>query len=256
MPFKALFLLALLTIPVTGHAQRGVVALNTSQVEANATEAVRAVPKTSDETAEEAKESAVRSTVTVITQADCPEGFVCVKIEDMAKVLHVLRERQCLQETEPTFDISEVKIIIDKDRRVYYTGSGPESKYIVTMKWCPFTVTAEGEVKMNVGIMEPPVWGFRFRPKAYMGYIPLLPFFDGNGFSDGVDAGLMVDFVHYRWANLNVALGFKSFGLGVGVDITKNFGGYAGYGMIWKPLFQPTSQAPLHSLVVGIDFAF
>lgn len=254
-----LTLLALLTFTSTGLAYPPLAVTPSdtvlAQVEAEA-ETDPVVPQTSDENAEDANTGAAKSTASIITQEDCPEGYVCVEVEDMTKILKVLRERKCLMETEPTFEVSDVKIVIDRDNRVFYTGSGPESPYTIEMKWCPFTVTAEGKVDMTVGLMEPPVWGFRFRPKAYLGYLPMTPFFDGNDFSDGIDAGFMVDFVHYKWLNLNVALGFRSVGIGLGADITKNFGGYVGYGLAWKPLFQPSSLAPPHNLVVGLDFAF
>jgi len=185
----------------------------------------------------------------------CPEGKVCIPEDDMAAIVQVLQERQCLLQTPPEFDVGSVTIVVDEGGRVFYTGDGPESPYTLGMTWCHFKVRAEGKVKVLAAIKEPPVFGFRFRPKAYMGYALLTPFFDNNSFDSGIDAGIMLDFLHYKYVNLNAAVGFRTFGAGVGVDITQNFGLYAGYGMSWAAVLDPRRQ-PLHNLVLGVDFAF
>lgn len=79
---------------------------------------------------------------------------------------------------------------------------------------------------------EPPVWGFRFRPKFAGSYL----FVDGFSSSkavDGVDVGLLWDFFYYKAVNLNVATGFRSIGAGLGADLTRNFGLYGGWSISW-----------------------
>jgi hypothetical protein len=67
-------------------------------------------------------------------------------------------------------------------------------------------------------------------------------------FNDVWDAGLMVDFFHYEWFNINVAAGFRSFGAGFGADLTANFGIYAGYANTWGTWH--------HNLNLGLWFSF
>lgn len=172
----------------------------------------------------------------------------CVDKEDLKKFLQLARERKCLDDNPPTFKVDPITIITDEDGRVFYTGNDPEHPYKLEMSWCHYDVKGEGEVKVLAAMKEPPIWGFRFRPKAYMGYMPVKPFIEKD-FYAGLDAGVMLDLLYYRWFNLNVAAGFRSTGLGVGVDITKNFGGYVGYAFSYD-------LKPVNNVMVAFYFAF
>ena len=193
----------------------------------------------------------------VTTDPECPEGKACVPVEDMALIVQIIRERQCLEQTDPEYVFSDVTIVIDSEGRIFYQGDTEDltTPFVLQMEWCHYRVLAGGPIKVNAAVKEPPVFGFRFRPKAYLGYALLTPMFDGNSFDNGIDAGLMLDFMHYKFVNLNVAVGFRTLGGGFGVDITNNFGGYLGYGLTWKALIDPR-QMPLHNFVLGFSFAF
>ena len=160
------------------------------------------------------------------------QGGVCVPKKDMGIFLKALKEKKCLKETLPEFELDEITIIVDKDGRIFFSGADPKP-YTVKMKWCSYEVTGKGKVNVIAAMMEPPTWGFRFRPKAYMGALPLEMLQDGNDVRDGIDAGLMLDFFYYQWVNANVAAGYRSVGAGVGFDITQNFGAYVGYALAW-----------------------
>ena len=195
-----------------------------------------------------------------VAEQPCPEGKACVGKEDMESIVVILKERKCLEETTPSFKVSSVTILTDTAGRIYYQGGEKDPKnskaiYSLEMDWCHYHVTTHGGVRVIAAVKEPPIWGFRFRPKAYLGYTVLTPFLEGNAFSKGIDAGLMLDFVYYRWLNLNAALGFRTFGIGLGADLTTNFGGYLGYGVSWEALINSTKQ-PLHNIVIGFNFAF
>jgi hypothetical protein len=179
--------------------------------------------------------------------AECAEGSTCVPPEDMKAFVTILKEKKCLQTEKPTFTLDPITIITDEHGRVFYTGADP-NPYKLKMTWCGYEADGEGSVKLTAAMKEPETWGFRFRPKAYLGYLPLEPIAYSKTASQGIDAGLMLDFFHVQFANVNVAVGFRSFGLGAGVDITKNFGGYLGYAMTWASWN--------HNLNSGIWFAF
>jgi len=176
----------------------------------------------------------------------CSNG-TCVPDEDLSKMVAVLREKQCLQSTDPTFLLDPVTITVDKDGRVFYSGAQPRP-YTVQMRWCNYEVEAKGKVEVVAAVVEPPIWGFRFRPKAYIGVLPLEPLYlavenaakdlvgeptDDLTLMSVIDAGVMADFLYYDWLNLNAAVGFRSLGGGLGADITPNFGAYIGYANTW-----------------------
>jgi hypothetical protein len=196
--------------------------------------------------------------VTLLSSAalaqECPAGKTCVDDADMTTLLQLAKERQCLDTTKPNFDVGSVTIITDREGRIYYSGGDPESPYKVTMSWCHYEVTAEGKVKVLAAIQEPPTWGFRFRPKAYLGYLILSPLIESQSYSDGLDAGLMLDLFYYKLVNFNIQGGVRSAGLGIGLDITANFGGYVGYAVNWSRVL-PGKGSP-HDVLIALDFAF
>jgi hypothetical protein len=179
--------------------------------------------------------------------ASCADDSVCVPKEDLRKMVQVLKERKCLDDNPPSFKLDPVVIVTDEDGRVFYSGAKPEP-YTVKMTWCHYEVEAQGEVKVVAALGEKSEWGFRFRPKAHLSYLLNQPFHDGNSFNDGVDAGLALDFFHVYWANLNAVVGFRSAGLSIGIDLTRNFGGHVGYAVAF--------EEPWHNLETGIYFAF
>ena len=162
----------------------------------------------------------------------CEPPNRCVSRSDLDVFVQLLKEKKCLQTEKPSFELDPITIIVDEDGRIFYTGADP-NPYQLKMKWCSYEVEGTGKVKVVAAMKEPETWGFRFRPKAYLGYLPLEPLVYDSSAREGIDAGLMLDFFHVQFANANVAVGFRSFGLGAGLDITQNFGAYIGYAMTW-----------------------
>lgn len=169
-------------------------------------------------------------------QESCESG-TCVPKEDMDKIVTVLKSEKCLKDTVPKFELDPIDIVVDKDGRVFYTGAAPKP-FTLKMHWCSYDVTGTGKVDLVAAIKEEPEWGFRFRPKAYIGFLLAEPFYaqgskESVGIKDVADAGLMADFFYWKWLNINVAAGYHSFGGGLGADLTKNFGAYLGYSLTW-----------------------
>jgi hypothetical protein len=156
----------------------------------------------------------------------------CVPPADMAKIVTVLKERKCFDDTKPEFRLDPVNIVVDRNGRVFFSGNDPQP-YRLHMKWCNYEAEGTGKVKVLAAVQEPPSYGFRFRPKAFVGMLVLEPFRDGKRPKDGLDAGLMVDALYWKDLNLNVHAGFRSVGVGVGVDIFRSFGAYVGYALAW-----------------------
>ncbi len=156
----------------------------------------------------------------------------CVPDEDLRAFVQLAQEKKCLQTEQPKFELEPVTLVIDKDGRIFFSGAEPHP-YKLKMTWCSYEVEAEGKVSVLAAVQEPPTWGFQLRPKAYLGYLLAEPLRSNKRLQDGVDAGLMVDFFHWQDFNVNVHVGFRSFGAGLGVDIFRSFGGYVGYAATW-----------------------
>jgi hypothetical protein len=155
----------------------------------------------------------------------------CVPNEDMQVFVQVLRDKQCQQKTKPEFKLDPVVIVVDKQGRVYGSGSSPKP-YKLSMKWCNYEIQAEGQVTIVAAQRVEPDWGFRFRPKASFGFLPVTALKEKN-VVDGLDGGVLLEPFYFHWLNVNGYVGVRSAGGGLGVDITKNMGGYLGYSITW-----------------------
>lgn len=164
---------------------------------------------------------------------ECGVTAQCVPKEDLKVFVKLLEAKQCQQKQSPTFDVSPIQIVTDSQGRVFYSGDSPHP-YTLKMRWCDYEVEAKGKLKVTVAMKTPETWGFRFRPKAYLGLLPTEAVYASDArVRDMVDAGVMLDFLHYKLANLNASVGYRSVGLGLGVDVTTNFGAGLGYGLTW-----------------------
>lgn len=164
----------------------------------------------------------------------CVGSDVCVPKQDLDTFVSVLHEKKCLQTQKPSIELDSITVTTDDQGRVFYSGADPSRPYRIYLRWCGYEIVGTGSVKVVAALKEPSTLGFRFRPKAYLGYLPAEPLFHNKSGTEGIDAGLMLDFFHWQLANVNAAVGFRSFGLGFGADITANFGAYLGYAMTWK----------------------
>lgn len=160
----------------------------------------------------------------------------CVSPQDLEAFLELAEERKCLDTQSPNILIDPINIVVDKQGRIFYSGKGPKP-FKLKMKWCHYEMEAQGEVKVLAAVQEPPTYGFRLRPKAYTGLLLAEPFRKGRKATDAIDAaGLMLDPFYVKYFNLNFHVGFRSVGVGVGMDIFRSFGVYAGYALAWDGL--------------------
>ncbi len=160
----------------------------------------------------------------------CSSPSKCVPKQDLDVFGALLREKHCLQTEKPAVELDTVTIIVDRQGRFYYSGNVPKP-YKLRVNWCNYTIDAEANVKVQVAQRVEPTWGPRFRVKASAGVLGVLAFTDS--FREALDMGILLEPFYVRWANLNLFVGVRSYGAGVGFDITKNFGAYVGYAMTW-----------------------
>lgn len=163
-------------------------------------------------------------------QAQTCDG-TCVPAEDMKVLVQLLKDQKCRAETPPKLTLDSVMVVVDRQGRVYGSGDDPKP-YKIALDWCNYRIDATSQIKLVVGQRIEPTYGFRFRLKAALGYLPVEAFMEKDA-GRGIDGGMLLEPFFLQWANLNVYVGVRSFGLGVGFDLTRNFGLYLGYAMAW-----------------------
>lgn len=161
----------------------------------------------------------------------CPPGVTCVPPEDMKVFVQLLKDQKCRADTAPNLKVDPVTIVVDREGRIYGSGSNPVP-YRVHLDWCNYHVEGKGETSIVAAQREEPTSGFRFRPKATIGFLPVTAFDKKDGYA-GLDAGVLLEPFFLSWANLNAYVGFRSVGAGIGFDITRNMGLYVGYAVTW-----------------------
>lgn len=155
----------------------------------------------------------------------------CVPQEDMRVFVKLLQNEKCRNVNLPKIEADSVKIIVDKKGRIYGSGTGAYP-YTLHINWCNYQIEAKSEIKLEAAQYVEPIWGFRFRPKATLGILTA-DLFREKALYETLDGGLLLDFFYIRWANVNAYIGVRSFGAGVGADLTNNFGIYLGYALEW-----------------------
>lgn len=178
-------------------------------------------------------------------QMSC-EGGTCVPKDDLKVFVQLARDQKCRAETAPRLTSDPITIVVDRDGRIFGSGSDPHP-YRLTLDWCNYQVVATSQVKLVAAERVEPTWGFRFRLKAAIGYLPVEAWYEKDG-GRGIDGGVLLEPFFLRWANLNAYVGVRSVGVGVGFDVTRNFGPYVGYSVAWG-----TWRS---NLLTGVSFAF
>jgi hypothetical protein len=173
-------------------------------------------------------------------EADSVCEGACVTNEDMAVLLALAEEAKCLRTTAPDVTLDEITIVTDEKGRVFHSGAEPRP-YRLTIDWCNLTVEGEGHVDVLVSKTEPQDWGFRFRPKAFVGIYPVLAFED---VTTSIDAGVLLDVFHIDAFAFNANIGFRGAGIGLTADLTENFGVFGGVSY----LFAGGGFAPMGAL--------
>jgi len=161
----------------------------------------------------------------------CPSGHTCVLDEDMKVFLQLLKDQQCRSKNLPEIKADPINIVVDRQGRIFNSGTGGHP-HKIHMDWCNYEIDAEANVKLQVAKRVEPTWGFRLRPKATLGILAR-DALESDKLHNALDGGILLDPFFYQWVNLNVMVGVRSFGVGIGADATTNFGGYLGYAMTW-----------------------
>lgn len=181
----------------------------------------------------------------------CPEPNKCITAEQKKKILEAVDELDDIHKSPATVTLQDPVIIVrDWQDRVYVNGG---SSVPIRAK-----VKIGQHVDRDVAItLQPQLWYrpkppdpmFRLRIRAQAGVLVPQAIFTATGEKQPfLDGGLSWDFFHLGIVNLAAYTGIRSSGVGPGIDLTKNFGLYGGYSIVydgWKS-----------SALAGVYFSF
>lgn len=187
---------------------------------------------------------------------ECPPPYkACLTEEQQQKVVKALKELKDIKESEAEVTYEEdIVIIRDWEDRVYINGG--EKKPVKMKLRLGETINRDMETQLPIKLSyreEPPDPPFRFRLRAQLAILvpEVIRSIRDEDFELPWDFSIGLDFLHYDALNLAGYVGTLGFGLGAGVDITKNFGAMANFMVRYDGFdpFEPTMNT-------GVYFAF
>lgn len=183
---------------------------------------------------------------------DCvPSGGRCLSSDQLNRVKKALEELDGIHQAKATVEVQDtVTIISDWDGRVYVNG-GETNPVRMKLKLGD-TIDRDMAIVLPTQVYyrpKPPDPMFRLRIRAQAGLlIPgALKRLKGES-SSFADAGIGWDFFHLGSFNVSGYTGVASLGAGFGLDLTKNFGPYVGYALVYDGLQS--------SILGGVYFSF
>jgi hypothetical protein len=157
-------------------------------------------------------------------------GGVCLTAEEKQKVVAAVQELKKIKDSPAVLKIQDpVEIISDWDGRVYLQQKIPAKLTIGDTIDRDLVITLDSKVAYRP---KPPDPMFRLRIRAQAGVLIPQLFQTDSGWNK-YDAQLALDFWHIGVVNVNVATGIRSAGGGVGIDLTKNFGPFLNYALVY-----------------------
>lgn len=165
-----------------------------------------------------------------------PDGGKCINKEQLEEIRKGLTELDKIHKSPAVVTTTESIVIIhDWDGRVY-TNGGDNKPMHFKLKLGD-TVDRDMSIVLPTQIyyrLKPPDPMFRLRIRAQLGaLIPELVRTSTGTKQNFLDAGIGWDFFHLGPFNLSAYTGVASSGGGIGFDITKNFGPYVGYSLVY-----------------------
>lgn len=168
-----------------------------------------------------------------------PPGGKCLDEKQFEEVKKALEELDKIHKSPAVVTTQDSIVVIqDWQGRVYVNGG--QTKPIKMKLKLGDTVDRDMEVTLPTQVYyrpKPPDPLFRLRIKFQAGLlVPQMIQTIGGNKQQFWDAGLAWDFFHLGPFNANAYTGVFSCGGGLGVDLTRNFGPYVGYSLIYDGL--------------------
>ena len=181
-------------------------------------------------------------------QEECPKDKVCLTRAELEQIKKAVRELKDIHDSKAELKLEEPIIIIrDWEDRVYINGG--EQKPIKIKLKIGKHVDRDMEMTLPIEVHyreKPPDPWLRLRIRAQVGvFVPeMFTSIGDNNAESFFDGGIGWDFINIAPLHMNISAytGVRSLGGGPGFDITKNFGLYGGYALVYDGL---TSSANL-----------
>lgn len=167
-----------------------------------------------------------------------PPGGKCLTKEQFDGVKQALEELDKIHKS-PAVVTTKDKIVVvsDWDGRVYVNG-GTTAPLRMSVR---VGDTVDRDVLMTLPAVvnyrpKPPDPMFRLRIRAQVGILVPELIMTATGDKNAqffVDGGIGWDFFHLGPVNVAAYTGVRSLGGGLGLDLTRNFGPYVGYSMVY-----------------------
>lgn len=186
---------------------------------------------------------------------ECPEPYAaCISGEQRDRILKAIEELEEIHSSPAMLELEEPIVVIrDWQDRVYVNGNGDKPLRLRLTIGSTVDRELEMEVPVRVHYREAPPepwFAFRARVRAHAGV--MVPEAVRSVKDGEVDpfwyAGVDLDFLKLGDFNVWSHVGSAGPGLGVGVDITKNFGTNVGMAVKWDG-WSPT-------VLTGVYFSF
>jgi hypothetical protein len=165
-----------------------------------------------------------------------PAGGKCLTKDQLENIQKALLELDKLHKSPAVVTSPDSVVIIqDWDGRVYTNGG--QTNPIRLKLQLGDTVNRDMALTLPTQVYyrpQPPDPMFRLRVRAQAGILvpELIRTVTGDKQSFW-DAGIGWDFFHWNAFNVAAYTGVRSFGGGVGMDVTRNFGPYVGYSLVY-----------------------
>lgn len=146
----------------------------------------------------------------------------CLDEKEVDTIVYALEQLQDIHDSEAKVEFTTpIEIIRDWDGRIYVNGGGkrPIESELKIGKYLSRTLHMNIPVKVSY-LEKPEDPMFRFRVKAE--FHVLVPELIKK--EDFIDVGVSLDFFHIKNFNTSAYVGFRSGGISLGYDVTKNFG--------------------------------
>lgn len=164
--------------------------------------------------------------------ASCPEGYKCIPDEQAKETAETLKLHNCMIEEaengEITLDWKPNQVTITEEGQVF-----AKEDLVADLRWCSWylQLTGKSDVLVHRQESESDDWGFRLRVKLGVAWLPT---YVGGDLEEMLEVFLAFEPFHLWDWHIQTYAGLKSFGLSVGLDLTRNMDVFAGVGLGYR----------------------
>lgn len=165
---------------------------------------------------------------------DCPEGFKCIPDEQAAELATALKHHNCMIEEANDgridLDWEPNQITVTEDGQVFV-----KEELVGSLKWCDWDLELHGKTDVLVYRQEEPAdIGFALRVKLGLMWLPTYIGKEDLSLKQMFDPAILFEPFHVWQFHAQIHGGLESFGLTLGMDLTKNLDVFVGVGLTYR----------------------